>query len=109
MAQQDRVEDMRQFATTLQEQQHYAINEITDRCQSVLDRYKRLLDSMAARKKKLEDSKNYQLFLRHLYEVGKILKYEKLNYKCYEMYAHRGKKHVTARVLRSIKKWTPSY
>ena len=70
MAQQDRVEDMRQFATTLQEQQHYAINEITDRCQSVLDRYKRLLDSMAARKKKLEDSKNYQLFLRHLYEVS---------------------------------------
>jgi hypothetical protein len=75
MAQQDRVEDMRQFATTLQEQQHYAINEITDRCQSVLDRYKRLLDSMAARKKKLEDSKNYQLFLRHLYEVRRILKY----------------------------------
>ena len=69
MAQQDRVEDMKQFATSLKEQNHYAINEITDRCQAVLDRYKRLLDNMAARKKKLEDSKNYQLFLRHLYEV----------------------------------------
>lgn len=69
MAQVDKVDDMKQFADNLVEQQHYAVNEITDRCRAVLDRYKRLLDSMAARKKKLEDSKNYQLFLRHLYEV----------------------------------------
>ncbi|XP_071162084.1 spectrin beta chain-like isoform X8 [Mytilus edulis] len=70
MAQVDKVDDMKQFADNLVEQQHYAVNEITDRCRAVLDRYKRLLDSMAARKKKLEDSKNYQLFLRHLYEVS---------------------------------------
>ena len=31
------------------------------------------------------------------------------SYKCYEMYAHRGEKGATPRVLRSIKKWTPSY
>jgi hypothetical protein len=31
-----------------------------------------------------------------------------VTYKCYEMYAS-GKKGATARVLRSIKKWTPSY
>lgn len=69
MAQIDKVDDMKQFADNLVENNHYAVNEITDRCQVVLDRYKRLLDSMSARKKKLEDSKKYQLFLRHLYEV----------------------------------------
>jgi hypothetical protein len=32
-----------------------------------------------------------------------------VTYKCYEMYAHWGGKGATARVLKSIKKWTSSY
>ena len=33
-----------------------------------------------------------------------------VTYKCYEMYARAsGKKGATARFVRSIKKWTPSY
>ena len=39
--------------------------------------------------------------------IDALIKRVSVTYKCYEMYAHREKK--TARVLRSIKKWTPSY
>jgi hypothetical protein len=41
--------------------------------------------------------------------IDVIIKRVSVAYKCYEMYVHRGKKGATARVLRSIKKWTPSY
>jgi hypothetical protein len=41
--------------------------------------------------------------------IDALIKHVSVTYKCYEMYAHRGKKRATARVLRSIKKWTPSY
>jgi hypothetical protein len=42
--------------------------------------------------------------------IDALIKHVSVTYKCYEMYAHRGKKvQLTARVLRSIKKWTPSY
>ena len=41
--------------------------------------------------------------------IDALIKRVSVTYKCYEMYAHRGKKVQTARVLRSIKKWTPSY
>ena len=37
--------------------------------------------------------------------IDALIKRVSVTYKCYEMYAHRGKKGV----LRSIKKWTPSY
>ena len=37
--------------------------------------------------------------------IDALIKRASVAYKCYEMYAHRA----TARVLRSIKKWTPSY
>jgi hypothetical protein len=40
--------------------------------------------------------------------IDALIKRVSVTYKCYEMYAHRGKKGATARVLRSIKKWTPS-
>ena len=41
--------------------------------------------------------------------IDALIKRVSETYKCYEMYAHRGEKRVTARVLRSIKKWMPSY
>jgi hypothetical protein len=43
--------------------------------------------------------------------IDALIKRVSVTYKCYEMYAHRGprKKGATARVLRSIKKWMPSY
>ena len=37
-----------------------------------------------------------------------LIKRFSVTYKCYEMYAYRGKKGATARVLRSIKKWNTS-
>ena len=41
--------------------------------------------------------------------IDALIKHVSVTYKRYEMYAHRGKKGATARVLRSIKKWKPSY
>ena len=41
--------------------------------------------------------------------IDALIKRVSATYKCYEMYAHWGKKGPTARVLRSIKKWMPSY
>ena len=42
--------------------------------------------------------------------IDALIKGVSVTYKCYEMYVHRGgEKGATARVLRSIKKWMPSY
>ena len=41
--------------------------------------------------------------------IDALIKCVSVTYKCYEMYAHGGGEGATARVLRSIKKWTPSY
>ena len=65
----DQVEDVTQFAAKLEKQDHYAWDEIKERCQSVKDRHSRLIKSSNARRQKLGDSKNYQVFLRNLYEV----------------------------------------
>ncbi|XP_059148013.1 spectrin beta chain, non-erythrocytic 2-like isoform X3 [Physella acuta] len=69
-AQEDRVEELKQFASDLCADQHYATDEINARCQQVLNRRKRMWESSEARKKKLIDSRNYQLFLRNLYDVA---------------------------------------
>ena len=69
-AQEDRIEEMKQFAADLVEQKHYAGDEIKARCQAVLTRRDRMWETSAQRRKKLEDSRNYQLFLRNLYEVS---------------------------------------
>ncbi|XP_067682927.1 spectrin beta chain, non-erythrocytic 5-like isoform X3 [Haliotis asinina] len=69
-AQEDRIEDLSQFATDLCSQQHYAKDEITSRCQTVLKRRDNMWQLAAARRRKLEDSRHYQLFLRNLYEVS---------------------------------------
>ena len=42
--------------------------------------------------------------------IDALIKCVYVTYKCNEMYVHASvKKGATARVLRSIKKWTPSY
>ena len=42
--------------------------------------------------------------------IDALIKRVSVTYKWYEMYAYRPReKGATARVLRSIKKWTPSY
>ena len=41
--------------------------------------------------------------------IDALIKRVSVTYKCYEMYVHRREKGATARVLRGIKKWTPSY
>ena len=41
--------------------------------------------------------------------IDALIKRVSVTYKCYEMNEHWGNKGATARVLRSIKKWTPSY
>jgi hypothetical protein len=41
--------------------------------------------------------------------IDALIKRVSVTYKCYEMYVHWEKKGATARVLRSIKKWKPSY
>ena len=41
--------------------------------------------------------------------IDALIKCVSVTYKCYEMYVHWGEKGATTRVLRSIKKWTPSY
>lgn len=72
-AQEDRIEDLKQFASDLCADNHYATDEINARCQAVLNRRKRMWEMSQARKKKLVDSRNYQLFLRNLYEVCRDL------------------------------------
>ncbi|BFZ07506.1 hypothetical protein BsWGS_10543 [Bradybaena similaris] len=69
-AQEDRIEDLKQFASDLCADNHYATDEINARCQAVLNRRKRMWEMSQARRKKLVDSRNYQLFLRNLYEVS---------------------------------------
>lgn len=69
-AQEDRIEELKQFASDLIRQQHYASEEIKTRCQTVLTRNDRMWELSKQRRKKLEDSRNYQLFLRNLYEVN---------------------------------------
>ena len=63
------VDSVKQLAAKLEKQDHYAWDEIKDRCQSVTDRHARLVQTSNARRQKLGDSKNYQVFLRNLYEV----------------------------------------
>ncbi|KAJ8309236.1 hypothetical protein KUTeg_014110 [Tegillarca granosa] len=69
-AQEERIEDLKQFAQDLQQQEHYAKQEIKEKCTAVEDRTKTFWEHSTSRRNKLNDSKNYQLFLRNLYEVS---------------------------------------
>ncbi|KAM5130020.1 spectrin beta chain, non-erythrocytic 5 [Mantella aurantiaca] len=69
-AQMDRIDEMESFAKQLKDNQHYDSQNIASKCQAVLERKKKLLDMSEARKKKLEESRELQTFLRSSYEVG---------------------------------------
>ncbi|XP_055956724.1 spectrin beta chain, non-erythrocytic 2 isoform X1 [Patella vulgata] len=69
-AQEDRIEDLKQFGDDLCEKEHYAKDEIKKRCQSVLSRRVHMWELSTQRRKKLQESHNYQIFLRNLYEVS---------------------------------------
>jgi len=71
----EHIEDVKQFTAKLEPQHHYAWDEIKERCQAVEDRHARLQSSCKARRTKLGDSHNYQIFLRNLYEVSNTLDY----------------------------------
>ena len=77
----EQVEDVREFADKLASQNHYAWDEIRDRRQAVDDRFSRLKESSDARQRKLGDSKNYQLYLRNIYDVSDLFSYNIMHYK----------------------------
>jgi len=68
-AQEEKITTLEQLAQALLAQDHYASQEIKTRCQGVLDRRDKVKDAAAARRTKLIDSRNYQQFLRNVYEV----------------------------------------
>lgn len=69
-AQQDRIDDLKQFASDLRDKDHYAAEEINERCKAVVLRTEHFWENSKARRKKLEDSKKYQLFLKNTYDVS---------------------------------------
>lgn len=84
-AQEDRIDDLTQFASDLCQQQHYASDEIQALCESVENRRQKLWATSAARNKTLENSRKYQLFLRNLYQVTNWIQ-EKLKVATEESY-----------------------
>ncbi|XP_075699620.1 spectrin beta chain, non-erythrocytic 5 [Rhinoderma darwinii] len=69
-AQIGKIEEMATFAKQLLDNQHYDSENIANKCQAVLERKKKLLNLSEARKKKLEESRQLQKFLKNSYEVG---------------------------------------
>ncbi|KAE8587142.1 hypothetical protein XENTR_v10021875, partial [Xenopus tropicalis] len=69
-AQMDKIDDMETFARELQQNQHYDSENIANKCQAVLERKKKLLLAAESHKRKLEESRQLQKFLRNSYEVG---------------------------------------
>ncbi|KAM9294405.1 spectrin beta chain, non-erythrocytic 5 [Gastrophryne carolinensis] len=69
-AQMDRINEMESVAKQLQDNEHYDSQNIGNKCQAVLERKKKLLNMSEARKKRLEESRQLQKFIRSSYEVG---------------------------------------
>ncbi|KAM4689983.1 spectrin beta chain, non-erythrocytic 5 [Rhinophrynus dorsalis] len=69
-AQMDKIDEMESFAQELRQNQHYDSDNIASKCQAVLERKKKLLHTAESRKRKLEESRQLQKFLRSSYEVG---------------------------------------
>lgn len=68
-AQLSRIDDLEKFAMEILADQHYNNTGIQNKLQSVCSRRDKLKESSAARRKRLNDSKQLQLFLRNMYEV----------------------------------------
>lgn len=68
-AQLSRIDDLEKFAVEILAHQHYNSSGIQNKLHSVCSRRDKLKESGAARRKRLNDSKQLQLFLRNMYEV----------------------------------------
>lgn len=68
-AQAGRVEELERFAMELIGDHHYDSAGITQRLQAVCARRDRLKESALARRKRLQESRQLQQFLRNMYEV----------------------------------------
>ncbi|XP_075470432.1 spectrin beta chain, non-erythrocytic 5 isoform X1 [Ascaphus truei] len=69
-AQMDKIDEMESFAQELRQNEHSDSENITCKCEAVLERKKKLLHTAESRTKKLEESRQLQKFLRSSYEVG---------------------------------------
>ncbi|XP_069806664.1 spectrin beta chain, non-erythrocytic 5 isoform X2 [Dendropsophus ebraccatus] len=69
-AQMGKIYEMEALAKQLLDSEHYDSQNIANKCQAVLERKKKLLNLSEARKKKLEESRQLQKFLKSSYEVG---------------------------------------
>ena len=68
-AQEEKITTLNQLADALLAQDHYAEQQIKDRRAGVLDRNEKIAIASAARRERLEDSKNYQILLKNIFEV----------------------------------------
>lgn len=68
-AQAGRVEELERFAVELLADHHYDTAGITQRLQAVCARRDRLKETAMARRKRLQESRQLQQFLRNMYEV----------------------------------------
>ncbi len=68
-AQLSRIDDLEKFAVEILADHHYNSAGIQGKLQSVCGRRDKLKESSASRRKRLNDSKQLQLFLRNMYEV----------------------------------------
>ncbi|NXL58532.1 SPTN5 protein, partial [Chordeiles acutipennis] len=69
-AQMEKIDEMTSFAQQLRQNKHYDSDNITNRCQAVLRRKEKLLESAAARRHLLEESRLLQKLLRNSFEVA---------------------------------------
>lgn len=68
-AQLSRLEDLEKFAVEIMADHHYDSGGIQARLQSVCARRDRLKEAAAARRRRLQESRQLQQFLRNMYEV----------------------------------------
>lgn len=77
-AQSNKVDEFEEFATELITAKHYDSQAIQSKCQAVCARRDKLKESALIRRKKLQESRELQKFLRNIYEVIKcVLCYRK--------------------------------
>ena len=68
-AQREKITTLEQLCQALLAQDHYASEQIKSRCDGVVDRMSRVLQTTESRRLKLLESRSYQQFLCNIYEV----------------------------------------
>lgn len=71
-AQSNKVDELETFATELVAAKHYNSSSIQSKCQAVCSRRDKLKENALVRRKKLQESRELQKFLRNIYEVCNI-------------------------------------